>query len=61
MNAYRVVVIHDEKSGWWSATVSDLPGAHTEAKTLEDLDRAVREVIALMLDLPEGREVWRTR
>jgi predicted RNase H-like HicB family nuclease len=33
------------------ATVRDLPGAHTFAPDMERLDAAVREVIALILDL----------
>jgi predicted RNase H-like HicB family nuclease len=35
------------------ATVRDLPGAHTFASDIESLDAAVREVIALVLDLPD--------
>jgi hypothetical protein len=36
--------------------VPDVPGAHTWAKNLPGLDRAVREVIALVEDLPDGAE-----
>ncbi|MBX9472736.1 hypothetical protein [Microcella sp.] len=38
------------------ATVRDLPGAHTFADDFPGLDRAVREVIALVLDLPNGAQ-----
>ena len=34
------------------AAVRDLPGAHTFADDFTSLDSAVREVIALVLDLP---------
>lgn len=33
-----------------------VPGAHTQAGNLVKLDEHVREVIALVLDLPEGAE-----
>lgn len=55
-DAHRVVVSRDAESGWWLASVIDVQGAHTEAETLEGLDRAVREAVALMLDLPYGRD-----
>lgn len=54
-NTYRVAMARDE-AGWWTATVSDVDGAHTEARTLAGLDHEVREVIALVLDLPDGAE-----
>jgi predicted RNase H-like HicB family nuclease len=52
---YRVVVTRDE-AGWWAASVVGIDGAHTEARTLAALDHEVREVIALVLDLPDGAE-----
>lgn len=41
------------EDGNWLASVDGLPGAHTHARTLATLDRYVREVIALMADLPD--------
>lgn len=49
--AYRVVVTREDNA--WLATVPDLPGAHTFARTLAALDKAVREVVALAADLPD--------
>ncbi|MBA3489098.1 MAG: hypothetical protein H0T78_06040, partial [Longispora sp.] len=40
----------------WLADVPKLAGAHTWAKNLPKLDEAVREVIAMVEDLPEGAE-----
>jgi predicted RNase H-like HicB family nuclease len=51
---YRVVVTREGAN--WLADVPDLEGAHTHARTLPGLDHSVREVIALVEDLPEGAE-----
>lgn len=50
--AYKVEVTHE--AGVWIADVLNLPGAHTEARSLDDLRGAVQEVIGLVLDRPEG-------
>ena len=51
---YGVVVTRQDD--WWLARVPSLAGAHTESRTLATLDRDVREVIALVEDLPAGAE-----
>lgn len=51
---YRVVVTREDDA--WLADVPDLPGAHTWGRSLAALHRSVREVIALVEDLPEGAE-----
>lgn len=51
---YRVVVTHE--NGVWLADVPDLAGAHTFARNIPSLQKAVREVIALVEDLPDGAE-----
>ena len=40
--------------GQWQATVRDLPGAHTYAKTIPSLRKRLREVIVLMDDRPDS-------
>jgi predicted RNase H-like HicB family nuclease len=40
----------------WTADVPEVPGAHTWARGIQGLEAGVREVIALVLDLPEGAE-----
>jgi predicted RNase H-like HicB family nuclease len=51
---YRVVVTREGAN--WLADVPDLEGAHTHARTLPSLDHSVREVIALVEDLPGDAE-----
>jgi predicted RNase H-like HicB family nuclease len=51
---YSVQVTRED--GVWLAQVAGLPAAHTFAKNLVSLERLVREVIALVEDLPDGAE-----
>jgi DNA-directed RNA polymerase specialized sigma24 family protein len=48
---YRVVVTRED--GHWLADVPELEGAHTYARSLPALDRAVREVVVLAAGLPD--------
>lgn len=50
-HTYRVVVTRED--GAWLADVPELSGAHTYARTLPALDRAVREVVVLAADRPD--------
>jgi hypothetical protein len=50
-HVYRVVVTRE--GGAWLADVPELQGAHTYARTLPALDRAVREVVVMAADLPD--------
>jgi len=52
--SYRTVVTRE--GHLWLADVPALAGAHTYAGNLLALDEAVREVIALVEDLPDGAE-----
>jgi predicted RNase H-like HicB family nuclease len=54
MSTYKVEAQYEDDK--WSADVPSVPGAHTWARSLEGLDAAVREVIALVLNLPDGAE-----
>lgn len=51
---YIVNVIREGRQ--WLADVEGLPGAHTYAGNLLELDRNVQEVIALVNDEPEGAD-----
>jgi hypothetical protein len=51
---YRVVVTREGRA--WLADVPELTGAHTFARNIPGLDESVREVIAMVEDLPEGAE-----
>jgi predicted RNase H-like HicB family nuclease len=44
------VVIERDEAGWYVASVPALPGCHTQAKTLDALERRIREAIALWLE-----------
>ena len=50
---YRVMATREDDA--WLADVPELPGAHTFARTLPALDKAVREVIVLAADLPDAK------
>lgn len=46
---FKVLIERDE-SGWYVASVPELPGCYTQAKTLETLRTRIKEVIELVLD-----------
>lgn len=52
----KYVVDAHMEDGSWLATVPSLEGAHTFAKSFSKLDASVREMIALIEDLPDGTE-----
>jgi len=45
------VLIERDGGGYYVATVPELRGCHTQAKTLDTLMKRVREAIALCLEL----------
>lgn len=50
-HVYRVTVTCEGDA--WLADVAELDGAHTYARTLPALDRAVREIVVMAVDRPE--------
>jgi hypothetical protein len=50
-HTYRAVITRED--GMWLADVPELEGAHTYARTLAALARAVREVVVLAADRPD--------
>lgn len=54
-HAFNVVVERDE-DGWLVGRVVELPGCHTQAKSIAELERRIREAIRLYLDV-EGPPV----
>lgn len=46
---FKVLIERDE-SGWYVATVPELPGCYTQAKTIEALRKRIKEVIELVLE-----------
>jgi DNA-directed RNA polymerase specialized sigma24 family protein len=51
---YTVRVTREETN--WLGDVEGLAGAHSYARSLRTLDERMREVVALVEDLPEGAE-----
>lgn len=50
MSREFTVIIERDAEGYFVATVPSLPGCHTQAKTRDELDRRVKEAIALCLE-----------
>jgi hypothetical protein len=44
---YRVAYERDANSGWWVATVPELPGCLTQGRTIEQTRKRIREAIAV--------------
>lgn len=44
MREYTVIIEQDE-DGWYVASVPELPGCHTQAKSLDQLRRRVAEAV----------------
>ncbi len=44
------VVIERDAEGYFVASVPELPGCHTQAKSLDALQRRIREAISLCLE-----------
>jgi predicted RNase H-like HicB family nuclease len=62
------VAIEKGEDGYYVATVLELPGCHTQARQLDELDRRVKEVIELYLSaegeslpIPEFVELKKVR
>lgn len=47
---YTAVIEQDTATGYYVAYIPDLPGAHTQAETLEELQQNLKEVVELVLE-----------
>jgi predicted RNase H-like HicB family nuclease len=45
------VIVERDRSGYYVASVPELPGCHTQAKSLDKLTLRIREAIALCLEV----------
>jgi len=50
MRKITAYIEKDPDSGLFVAVVPSIPGAHTEAKTIDELNRNLKEVIELCLE-----------
>jgi len=49
------VVIERDKEGYYVASVPELPGCHTQAKSLDKLMERIREAIELCLEVRQEK------
>lgn len=49
------VVIEQDEDGIYVASVPELPGCHTQAETLDELNRRIKEAIELYLEVEVER------
>jgi predicted RNase H-like HicB family nuclease len=45
------VIIERDSEGYYVASVPTLPGCHTQARSLDELDERIKEAIALYLEV----------
>lgn len=50
------VVIERDEEGYYVASVPQLPGCHTQARSLDEVTQRIREAIELCLDVQGGPE-----
>lgn len=50
MKSYAAVIERDPATGLFVGFVPGFPGAHSQGETLDELDRNLREVIAMLLE-----------
>ena len=48
------VVIERDEEGYYVASVPQLPGCHTQARSLDDVTQRIREAIELCLETQGG-------
>ena len=53
------VIIEQDEDGYFVASVPALPGCHTQAKTLPELTKRVREAILLCLEVAKEDSQYR--
>lgn len=44
------VIIEQDEEGWYVATVPDIPGCHTQGKTIEQVLGRIKEAIEVCLE-----------
>jgi predicted RNase H-like HicB family nuclease len=53
------VIIEESSDGYFVAKVPSLPGCHTQAKTLNELKKRIREAILLCLEVAKTNPRYR--
>jgi predicted RNase H-like HicB family nuclease len=55
MEKFNILIETDEE-GWFTSEVVELPGCHTQAKTLEELMKRTKEAILLYLKCQKSED-----
>lgn len=50
MRTFNTIVERDPDTGWYVGSVPGWPGAHSQGATLDELEKNLREVIAMLLE-----------
>ena len=50
------VIVEKDRDGWFVGSVPELPGCHTQGRTLDELLERVREAVDLYIDV-EGLDM----
>lgn len=53
------VIIEQDEDGFFVASVPSLPGCYTQAKTMPELKKRVREAVSLCLDIAKKDPQYR--
>jgi len=56
MNIYTARYRRDE-TGWWVATIKEVPGCHTQGRTIDQARRRIREALSLFVDDSEKAQL----
>ncbi len=57
MTRKYTVVIEKDEEGWLVSEVVELPGCHTQAKTMDELLKRTKEAIHAYLETEEAPEI----
>jgi len=55
MNREFNIVIEQDEDGYYIASVPELPGCHTQAKSFDDLHERIKEAIELYLEVDKKK------
>jgi predicted RNase H-like HicB family nuclease len=50
-NRQFTVIVERDQEGWYVGSVTELPGCHTQARSLDTLMKRIREAIELCLEV----------
>ncbi len=56
MKKLNTYVIQKDEDGHYATDVPELPGCHTQAKTLDELENRIQDAVLLYLEEKNGEE-----